>query len=179
MRVEKPSGKKLFEEEQPMRRSWVMLLLAAVLAGAIVVNVLALGDRIHQRTPSPIWAMWVAVLSPLIPLIILYFARLETIITDDGIYFRWSPWRRSYKVIAFAGLGKLTVRERVPLKLGGSYVLGYGWIHQASGRQGVELEAGGERIWLGTQRLQAFLYTVEQGGRGKVQIVQMQQKTSL
>ncbi|MBO9633861.1 MAG: hypothetical protein J7578_12155 [Chitinophagaceae bacterium] len=179
MRVEKPSGKKLFEEEQPMRRSWVMLLLATVLAAAIAVNVFALGGMIRQRTPSPIWALWVGVITPLIPLIVLYFARLESIITDDGIYFRWRPWRRTFKKIPFEGMSKVTVVERAPLKLGGSYALGYGWIHQVSGRRGVELENGGERLWLGTQRLQAFLYAVEQAGGGKVQIVQKKQKTSL
>lgn len=162
-----------------MRRSWVMLLLAAVLGMAVVVNILALRGMIRQRTPSPVWAMWIGVIAPLIPLIVLYFARLETIITDEGIFFRWRPWRRTFRVIPFSGLGRLTVRERVPMKLGGSYALGYGWVHQVYGRQGVELENGGERLWLGTQRLQAFLYAVEQAGGGKVQIVQMKQKTSL
>lgn len=176
MRVEKPSGKKHFEEEQLLRQSWVLLLVAGVLAIAVAANIHVLRNAIHQRTPTPQWLLWAGIATPMIPLFFLYFARLETVITDDGVYFRWRPLRKKYKVIPFSSLHKVKVTERVPTKLGGSYALGYGWIHQVRGRQGVEMENGGERLWLGTQRLQPFLYALEKASNGKIEIVEKQQK---
>lgn len=179
MRVDKPAGKKLFEEEQSLRQWWLWLLLAAVFVTVVVANVVAYDEIRSKGSYLVTTGMLIGALAPLLTLFFLYITRLDTVITEKGIYFRWRPVRRSYRFISWAELERITVRERLPLKLGGSYVIGYGWIHQAYGRQGVEMELGGARLWQGTQRLRAFLGALENASGGKIQIVQMKQKASL
>jgi hypothetical protein len=179
MRTNRPSGKKLFEEEQQFKQSWLWWLVGSILLLVIGTNIFAFIVSRQQSTPMSRLGMLIGIVGTLIPLVILYMARLDTVITDEGIYFRWRPFRKSYRVIRFPELRRMTVNERSPMRLGSHYVPGYGWVHQVGGRNGVELEMAGSRLWLGTQRLDAFLHALEKAGGNKAQIVEMKQKSSL
>lgn len=172
MRVEKPSGKKLFGEEQQFRQSWIWFLLIAIMMVAVTTNIFAFREA-HDLGSTSAWiSMGIGVSVPIFIMIFLSVSKLDTVITDDGIYFRWWPFRKTYKEIRFDEISKLTIKERIPLKLGSNYVIGYGWVHQVRGREGVEIMTGGNRLWLGTQRLQAFLYAVEKAGESRLLVEQ-------
>ncbi|MGN6418788.1 MAG: hypothetical protein ACTHMC_14935 [Pseudobacter sp.] len=164
MRVEKPAGKILFKEEQQFRQWWFWLIIIGVfvliLAGIFVG--LNAGER---RNPKHERLMFVlSLLVPLGNLLVFYMLRLDTVITDEGIYYRWAPFRKAYKEIRWNALHKIRVKEERYKGLGSKYQLGYGYTHKVAGPYGVEMEITGTRVWLGTQRLDAFLYALEKAG---------------
>ena len=179
MRVEKPTGKKLFTEGQQFRQWWLWLLIIGVFVLVVIGNysILVSKDRNFPKYERTV--VIVAMIVPLLNLLFFYIYSLQTVITDEGIYFRWYPFRKKYRAITWNNLHKITVKDRFMRGLGAKYQLGYGWTHQVSGRRGVEIEAGGARLWLGTQRLEAFLHALEKAGVAYEGTVQMKQKTSL
>lgn len=170
MRVEKPAGKILFKEEQQFRQWWIWLIIIGlfvlILAGTFVG--LNNGERRNPKYERLIFIL--SLLAPLVNLLVFYILRLETVITDEGVYYRWAPFRKTWKAIRWSELHRIRVKERRYKGLGDNYQLGYGYTHQVAGPYGVEMEITGTRVWLGTQRLDAFLYALEKAG---VPIVQM------
>lgn len=179
MRVEKPTGKKIFSENQQFRQWWIWLIIISVFVLVLVGNYSMLVSKDRNFPKYERTVAIVAMIVPLLNLLFFYIYSLQTVITDEGIYFRWYPFRKKYKAITWDRVHKIIVKDRFMKSLGAKYRLGYGWAHQVGGRKGVEIEADGTRLWLGTQRLQAFLRALEEAGHGKVQIVQMKQKTNL
>lgn len=179
MRVEKTSGKKLFTEEQKFRQWWFWLLLTGIFLLVVIgnYNMLISQDRNHPQFERGVAIATIII--PILNLLFFYIYSLQTVITEEGIYYRWRPFRKKYTVIRWSNLHKVTVKDRLLRGLGAKYQLGYGWTHKVNGKKGVEIESGGNRVWLGTQRLEAFLYALEKAGIAYEGSVQTKQKTSL
>ncbi|QEC45445.1 hypothetical protein [Pseudobacter ginsenosidimutans] len=179
MRVEKPLGKKLFSEDQQFRQWWLWLIIIGVFVMVVAGNysILMARERNYPKFEREIVIF--ATIIPLLNLLFFYIYSFQTVITDEGIYYRWRPFRKKYKEIKWNNLLRVAVKDRFMKGLGAKYQLGYGWTHQVSGKKGVEIEAGGSRVWLGTQRMDALLHALEKAGIDYVPDGQMKQKTNL
>lgn len=158
MRVEKPAGKKLFSEEQQIRQWWFWTILIGVCLIAAIAGVVAKGQVQVRKSQMPDWAVsLIGLMIPLANVICFYIARFETVITDEGVYIRWWPFRKKYKEFRWSDIRQTSWSDRSSLSLGAKYHIGYGWRYQISGRKGVELDMGSSKVWIGTTKLNRFL----------------------
>lgn len=162
MRVEKPAGKKLFSEEQQIRQWWFWSILIGVCLLALVGTLLSKGQMHVQKSRMSEWvSLLIGLGIPMVNVICFYIARFETVITDEGVYIRWWPFRKKYKEFRWSDIRQTSWSEKGMLSLGAKYHIGYGWRYQVSGRKGVELEMGSSKVWIGTTKLDRFLDAIK------------------
>ena len=157
MKTSTPFGKKLFAEEQPFRKSWVWTLVAiASIIPIIIVVVVMMAD--HNTKPQEMAiAFSVVLVSNAIPLWLLYLLRLDTIVTDEAVFYRWWPIFKKYHVIRWSAIKDAYVKKYPYLNTGYHKRKGFGKVNVVKGDKGVQLELqNGQQIYLGTQRLPAF-----------------------
>ncbi len=87
---------------------------------------------------------------------LLFFSQLITEVRDDGIYFRFSPFHRTFRRIAFTEIKQCKVRTYHPIREYG------GWgirirckakAYNVSGDRGLQIELlNGDRLLIGSQR---------------------------
>ena len=99
--------------------------------------------------------MWIAlgISIPIEILVIILFwnVRLEKTITSNGLYYRWRPWQRKFRVIEKESIKSFEVRNSPPLHYGIGWFPGYGWIHNASVGEGLQLYlVNGKKIFFST-----------------------------
>jgi len=108
----------------------------------------------------------------LFPLFFL-FSKLVTEVRDDGLYFRFYPFHRSFQKIEFMRIKKYEVRTYRAFKEYGGWGIRYsrnGKAYNVGGNEGVQLELiNGERILIGSGRpdelLRAISDAIERGGK--------------
>lgn len=163
MRVEQPSGKVLFREEQQFRQPWLWaIVLFSTLLPAVLMAVMLPKDP-KVSTPEAIGG--IALVSALsgISIILLRVAKLETVVTDEGVYYHWRPFRSSYAVMAWPEIRQLSVRRYPYPNYGYHWSLQYGQVHNVDGNRGVLFElANGKKVFLGSQKVTALQHALEQ-----------------
>src|SRR5689334_12269043 len=131
-----------FEEQQSFRQRWVYLvfgLLSAVLGLLIYADfqqiVLArpFGDK-----PASNFVLLLVTFVLSILLVLLYQTKLEVQITAECVSFRWKPFQKTYRTIAWNEINKAEI-----ISYG---FVGYGWrltsygtIYNAAGDTGLRL----------------------------------------
>ena len=90
-------------------------------------------------------------------------ARLEKVITTNGVYYRWLPVQSKFRVIGKDIIKDASIRRAPSLNYGSNYVPGYGRIHAATKGDGVEiLKEGGKKIFFSSDDPQALLKSVRE-----------------
>jgi heme/copper-type cytochrome/quinol oxidase subunit 4 len=150
----------LFREEQRFRQGWVwftFLLSIIVTIAAIVVAV-----SVKQESKADMVIVFVVVIPvQLLVASLLYYTKLQTQITTKGIRFRWAPLTK-FKQIRWEELKKVEVLKGPPLQYGFHLTIRYGRVHKVTDGKGMQLYLkNGRKIFLGTQRLNAFREAVE------------------
>ncbi len=146
-----------FREVQRLRQAWLvgLTLLPAFLAWYVFIAQVVLGQEVGNN-PAPDWAVWLILLLAGIGLPLLVFsARLEVAVTDEGIAVRYSPFLR--RLIRFASVSSAEAVTYRPLLDYGGWGIRWsycnGWAYNASGNHGVRLTlADGRRVLIGSQR---------------------------
>lgn len=88
------------------------------------------------------------------PLLLIYLiTKFETIINDDGIFFRWLPFNKSYNIYDWSAIRKVSIIEIKNAKIGKWYSKKYGEMHYLGGKFAllVQTKSGKHKV-LGTQR---------------------------
>ncbi len=146
-----------FRETQRLRQAWLigLTLLPAFLAWYVFIVQVVLGQQVGNN-PAPDWTVWLIFLLVGIGLPLLVFsARLEVTLTDDGIAIHYFPFLRRF--IPFAAISSAeAVAYRPLLDYGGwgiRWSCCHGWAYNASGSHGVRLTlTDGRRVLIGSQR---------------------------
>lgn len=171
MKVLKPSGKILFREVQQFRQMWLWaILISATLIPLILVAVLAPRDKSISTVEM---AGVIAVLSGtfLLNVVVFYITKLETIVTDDGVFYRWWPFVKRYSMLPWKDIATVIVKKYPYLQYGYHFSKEFGKVHNIDGNRGIQFYLiDGKKVFIGTQKLTALQHTLEQMKPVEVQL---------
>lgn len=163
MKVQKPTGKILFKEAQQFRQVWLWaIIISGSLIPLVLVSVLLPQDKNISWKEASLTIALIACISS-INIIAFYLTKLETVVTEDGIFYRWRPYRKRYSQLSWDQIGTITVKKYPYLKYGYHTNRDFGKVHTIDGNRGILFElADGKRVYIGTQKLPALQHTLEQ-----------------
>jgi len=154
------TGKILFEEKQQFPQWLFLLMILPVVASVIAVvatGVFQKGDFISSMALSFVVLLQIA---------IMYYFRIATfekVVTEAGVYFRWTPLQKRYRFIERTEIDGFKIRRRPFLKLGSGYFPGIGRYHNLSRGNGIHMFlSNGKKIFLGTGDELFFYRAMEQ-----------------
>ena len=145
-----------FEEQQPFRQRgmyFIYFLILALLSLFIYASVkqIGLGQPFGEK-PGPNYILIVISLFILTLLIVLYKAKLQTLITDEGISLRWRPFQNAYRKFRWSDIDKVEIISYGFVGYG-LRLTPYGTVHNVAGDTGIRLHLkSGKKVVLGTQK---------------------------
>ena len=157
LKADETSGRTFFEEKQRFP-GWLNILMTAIIVITIAVILIAgLTGPKEERNE-----MWIALViaTPIEIFIIILFRSmcLEKVVTINGLYFRWTPWQSRFRVIETETIRSFELRKSPPLNYGIHWFPGYGWVHNATGGEGLQFYlVNGNRVFLGTADIDSFV----------------------
>lgn len=159
MRVEQPSGEILIRENQYFRQTWIWaLLICGSLTGSIPIVVAAIADKAKEN----IWVAPFIIGIQIIMLASFYYTRLETIISTDGIYYRWMPWFKKYRFINKKEIKEVKVLKYPYLQYGYHTRKGFGAVHNVSGNKGFRITLGNNKMfYVGSQKINTVINVLD------------------
>jgi hypothetical protein len=136
LKVFETSGHILFEEIQKYPRwvSWVVRL-------AMILTILGLLLGYINEKEKTDMAIGLAFVIP-VAIVVIYLnsnMRLEKIVTSNGLYYRWKPWHKKFRVIQKEDIGSFYTRTFPLVKYGFGWFPTYGWYHNAGRGEGLQL----------------------------------------
>ena len=126
----------MFEEKQKYPR-WIGLVVLFAMVLTIIAFLVAL---IIEKDDTQTWIGLVAV-TP-VAVFAIYLNRnieLEKVVTTNGLYFRWKPWQRRWRVIEKEEIESFSIRAFPLLSYGFGWFPTYGCYHNASRGEGLQL----------------------------------------
>ena len=145
-----------FVEIQKVRRAWMWVLLAVAFAGLGMIasrKILLVETTDQLLTLSSVG--FIAVLLVMVA-VFIYKSQLVTIITSQGISFRFFPLHLRNRFIAWEEVVEVYIREYDALSEYGGWGIKFGSQGNAytiKGRYGLQMElTDGRKILIGTQR---------------------------
>jgi hypothetical protein len=147
----RPNEKTLFKEEQQFRQYWLWAIMAMAFLFSTGIIIMVARSEEASSNEAYIAAF---ILLPVFALTfyLMYISKLETLVTEKGIYFRWAPYFRKYNFISHAEIEKAEERKSPFGQYGFHLIPTYGRVHNVHGRQGVQLYLkNGKKIYLGSQ----------------------------
>ncbi|MFD2571501.1 hypothetical protein ACFSUS_12705 [Spirosoma soli] len=139
----------VYREIQAFRQPWLWVLL-----------LFSLGTTLYRWQPLGIGIM-VGMLA------LFWFLRLEVIINEEGIGFRWLPFQRRYQFISWPQIEKISLRPYAAIGEFGGWGFRLSWRGTAqtvAGNYGMEIKQKGKKrfLLLGTQQPDAIRQVVKQ-----------------
>lgn len=154
MRVKHPSGEILFRELQYFRQTWLwVVLIAASIIPILPIIILSYSSE-TQRTPIPMWSIPLILGIQLINMACFYYSRLETIITTEGIFYRWTPWFGKYRLLRKPNICDIRILKYPYFKYGYHIRKGFGNVHNTSGNKGFRVTLNNNKMfYFGSQKI--------------------------
>ncbi len=155
MKVKEPTGRVLFEERQSFPKWLGILLLSPVL---IFVGLIVAMSTV-EGTDKNEMMIAIAIIIPveLFCFYLFYFVRLHKIVTSDGLYYRWLPLQKNYRVIRKEDISSMELLKGPSMKYGPSWLPRYGKLYSVSDGMGVQLYFNnGKKAFFGTA--ESFLF---------------------
>lgn len=130
-----------------------ILLLAELLLIYMLIEQELSGRLWGMKPVNPIilFAALFFITTPLITLFLI--TRFDTVINDDGIFYRWRPYNRSYSIYDWSAVRTVSIVEMKGPRIGKSKSARRGEMHYLGGKFGMQLETKSGKIKiLGTHR---------------------------
>lgn len=156
-----------FKEEQRFRQVWlwVILILTCTIPWIGLIIQIILGQKIGNN-PAPDWLIiliWL-VFGVGFP-VFFYLLRLITEVRNDGIYLRFFPFHRKFKVYPYDEIDSFAVREYKPIREFGGWGIRYGLSGKAYnvyGNKGIQLILKNKkRLLIGSQKADEFYKAIQ------------------
>lgn len=162
MRVKHPSGEILFREVQYFRQTWLwVVLIGASIIAVLPVVILSLSPE-KQQTPVPMWTVPLILGIQAINMACFYYSRLETIITTDGILYRWAPWFGKYRLLSKTDIRDIRMLKYPYFKYGYHKRKGFGNVHNTSGSKGFRVTLNNNRMfYFGSQKINTVINVLD------------------
>lgn len=163
--------KTLFTEEQQNRQPWIWLIMLPGLLGSFIYFGIGInkqiigGEEFGNKPMSDTGLIIVAVFTTLVMVgltLLFYKMKMITEIRENGIYFRYPPLIRKFKVIHIDEIESYAIRDFKPIKEYGGHGVKtgtrkFGKSYTVYGNTGLQLVLkNGQKILLGTQRKEAL-----------------------
>ena len=156
----KVKGNILFKEEQQFR-GWFWWIVILVVTGSIITMVLAT-LREKEKVGEAWLAVAFAILIEVVLLFVMYVSRQETVITTEGVFYRWMPLQRSYWFVPLAEIKEASLRKGPALGYGLRRMPGYGTVHKTGPGKGFQFVLkSGKKIFLGTNKEKPFQQAID------------------
>ena len=152
----------VFKEEQRFRQLWLwaIVILASIIPWLGLIIQVILGQKLGNN-PAPNWIIiliWL-VFGIGFPLF-FYSIRLITEVRKDGIYIRFFPFHRKFKIFHYAEIESYAAREYKPIREYGGWGIRCrlgGMAYNVYGNKGVRLILKSKKkILIGTQKPEEF-----------------------
>lgn len=149
----------LYVEKQKLKQWWLWLLLLSV-DGLLVFGVISKGlyGNFFGYTSMGYAELMIIVAVLLLANLLIFTIRLDTIISNSGIYVRYQPFHFKLKKYSWDSIVKCYVRKYSPIaEYGGwgirSDLAGKGNAMNVSGNYGLQLEfSNGKKLLIGTNK---------------------------
>jgi len=139
----------IYHEVQRFRRWWLLIGVVATTAGCLFIII----DYGREENSA-----YIGIFALIISLLLLLTMKMDTKITDTGVYVRMFPLLMRTRHFEWSDIDKAYTRTYQPLEeYGGWGIKGTGnnRAYNVSGKQGLQLELkDGRRILIGTQKPQ-------------------------
>ena len=161
----------LFNETQKFRQWWLWVIMLFVFGIiAFVAFKIIKGEELKDKTPLILVGS--CVLFILIPTVLLLLnMKLETQVTEKGIYVRFYPFHASFKEYKWNSISKSFVRQYDPIGEFGGWGLRIGPAGKAfnvSGDKGLHLEFNdNKKLLIGTNKPDEMKEALKRIGRLK------------
>ena len=167
-------NKNTFTETQKFRQWWLWALLLAIagLFGYGLYQQLYLGIP-WGTNPASDTALLVTGLVPIGLIVLFLTLRLDTHIDETGISYRFFPFQRRFKTIAWSEIEQAYIRQYNPIVDYGGWGLrlglfGKGRAYNVKGNQGLQIVfKNGKKFLIGTQQPEALERVIHQFGNDK------------
>ncbi|MBK6640722.1 MAG: hypothetical protein KBH11_14050 [Bacteroidia bacterium] len=128
----------------------------------IIVEALFIYASMEQLVANKPWGLkptntfLIIAATALIPtpvLIGFYLARFETIINEDGIFYRWAPFTKKYKMIDWTSVVEVSIIDVTSAGLTWRFSSKYGEVQYLGGGFGIQIKMkSGRRRIIGTRK---------------------------
>lgn len=161
-----------FKEEQRFRQLWIwiLVLLASTLPWIGLVIQVIFRQKLGNN-PAPDWLLiliWL-VFGIGFPLF-FYTLRLITEVRKDGIYLKFFPFHRKFKIYLYNQIKSYEVRKYKPIREYGGWGIRYGFggmAYNVYGNKGIQLILkSNKKILIGTQKPDEFYRAISQVNPG-------------
>lgn len=153
-------GNIVFKETQRFSQTWFWLLLISPILVSIGIIIFAMESAEKKEA----WFVIPFVL--ILNLVILYgffVTRLDLIVTDWAVYYRWRPFTRNFRQISRFDIKEARIRKSPFLQVGSKrMVIGYGHVQHSGSKEGVQFVLhSGKKIFIGSEKVKSFYRAVE------------------
>lgn len=147
----------LFKEEQQFRESWLWSVILISLLGSLGAVIYSGYSENKISDKSFLIGLISIVLFEAIFVTLMFITALETKVTNEGIYFKWFPFRKKFSRIDKNEIELFEIRNTPALQRGFKIVPGYGKVHVVNGGKGMQFKLKSDKkIFIGTK--ETFLF---------------------
>jgi hypothetical protein len=159
-----------FHEVQRFHQAWIWILIAFIAALSWYFFIVQIGSGEPLGTnPAPDWVVliiWV-VFGVLFPLWFMVM-RLEYIVTDTALAFRFFPLHLRWRILLFSEMATAEAVTYHPIREYGGWGIRFGWrggmAYNVSGDRGVRIVRNdGEKFLLGSQHAEELESALQSG----------------
>jgi hypothetical protein len=156
-RVELLMQKPIWKEQQQFREVWIMVvtLMPVLLILFIVIAQVFLGKTIGNN-PANNTELGIVLLVVILPALLIFFSKLETVICETGIAVGFFPFHKDFRLYSWQEIEKCYVRVYSPIgEFGGWGLRGLGKnrAFNVSGNNGLQLVLKDDsKLLIGTQK---------------------------
>ena len=156
-----------FKEEQKFRQPWliIFLILVSILPWIGMIEQVLFGQNFGNK-PAPNWMIITIWLAFGIGLPVFFFSiKLISEVRNDGIYLRFFPLHRKFKVYPYDEIEKYEVRIYRPIYEYGGWGIRYGLkgkAYNVYGNKGIQLVfKNKKKLLIGSQKPEEFYNAIE------------------
>ncbi|MGZ3854503.1 MAG: hypothetical protein ACXVBJ_10680 [Flavisolibacter sp.] len=159
LKADETSGNIFFEETQQYPR-WIGWIVAVSMIVTIVALLIAL---VTDKEKTDIrFALIIIIPVAILVIYLTSIIKLQKLVTSNGLYFRWKPLHRRFRVIEKEDIASFVGRRFPFLSYGSGWFPTYGWYYNFSRGEGVQLYLkNGRRFFFSTSNREAFERAIE------------------
>jgi len=157
----KVKGEILFKEEQQFRTGWFWGIIIFVVVGSVGA---ILGTTLIEKGKTiETWLPLLLVVSiEAVMIYLMYITKLQTVITTEGIFYRWRPFQDINNYVSAADIKEAALRKGPFYSYGSRWIPGYGRVNNTGPGNGFQLVLkNGKKIFLGTQKQNSFKQAID------------------
>lgn len=146
----------VFRESQQYRQGWlwILLIFSSTISILPLLVLTVMGEMEIKEGLSALAAVSIILF---LNIAAFYFTRFETVITKEGLYYRWWPFFPKYSFISVHEIATVQTKRWPYWKWGFVKNKEFGRCHTVDGDKGIQIVLkNGNKIYIGTQQLLSF-----------------------